>query len=253
MNFTASHHQKSPLLLCNVWDVTSAQAAEQLNFQAIGTSSGAIASMLGYRDGEEMSFQELKYIVERITKSVDVPLTVDLEAGYSRSPTKIVEHIQQLADLGVVGINLEDSLVENGERKLLDAITFSKTLEKVCSIFTQRNSKMFINLRTDTFLLGVSEPVQETIVRAKKYHAAGAHGLFVPCIERQEDIESVINQIDLPLNVMCMPKLPNFAILKELGVQRISMGNFVFNKMRATLEKELKNILQDNSFKILFE
>ena len=63
MNFKNLHHQDAPLLICNVWDVASAKAAEKLNFKAIGTSSGAIASMLGYIDGEEMSFEELEYIV----------------------------------------------------------------------------------------------------------------------------------------------------------------------------------------------
>jgi len=63
MNFKNLHHQDAPLLICNVWDVASAKAAEQLNFDVIGTSSGAIAAMLGYTDGEEMNFAELDFKV----------------------------------------------------------------------------------------------------------------------------------------------------------------------------------------------
>lgn len=96
MNFKALHQQDSPILICNIWDVISAKAAQNLSFQAIGTSSGAIASMLGYNDGEEISFRELEYIVERITKSVNLPLTVDLEAGYSRNPEEIAGNIIEL-------------------------------------------------------------------------------------------------------------------------------------------------------------
>lgn len=251
MNFKELHDQEKPLLICNVWDVVSAKAAEKLNFNVIGTSSGAIATMLGYNDGEEISFQELMYIVERIAKSVNLPLTVDLEAGYSRSPNEIAKNIIQLAELGVVGINLEDSIV-NGKRALVDATIFSNSLEEVCSILAQKNQRMFINVRTDTFLLKVPNAVAETIKRAKKYREAGAKGLFVPCIENESDIKTVVSKIDLPLNVMCMPNLPSFDVLASLGVKRISMGNFVFNKTSKFLEHELKQIIQHNSFKNIF-
>ena len=62
MNFSALDHQNSPILLCNVWDVMSAKVAQKLNFSVIGTSSSAMAAMLGYRDGEEITFQELEFL-----------------------------------------------------------------------------------------------------------------------------------------------------------------------------------------------
>lgn len=251
MNFKELHEKESPILICNVWDVESAKAAQQLNYKAIGTSSGAIASMLGYNDGEEISFQELAYIVERITKSIAIPLTVDLEAGYSRNPKEIVAHIKQLIQLGVVGINIEDSLV-NVKRAMRPLDTFSKLLEEVCSALIRDNQKVFVNVRTDAFLLGRPNPAQETIDRAKEYDKAGAQGLFVPCIEKEKDIALVVNQIDLPLNVMCMPKLPHFETLKKLGVKRISMGNFVYNKINKLLERELNEMLENNSFQNIF-
>ena len=66
MDFNALHQQNQPLLLANVWDASSAQAAQQAGYQALGSSSAAIAAMLGYEDGEEMSFDELFYVVSRI-------------------------------------------------------------------------------------------------------------------------------------------------------------------------------------------
>jgi len=125
--FKKLHQQSTPLLICNVWDVPSAKIAESIGFQAVGTSSAAIAKMLGYADGEEMIFSELHYIVKRIKANTLLPLSVDLEAGYSRDPLQIVEHIQALAELGVVGINLEDSIMEN-ERILLPGKSFADTI-----------------------------------------------------------------------------------------------------------------------------
>lgn len=251
MNFKILHENENPLLIGNVWDVASAKTAEELNFKAIGTSSGAIATMLGYQDGEEISFAEVEYLVGRISKATTLPLTVDLEAGYSRHPDKIVDHIERLVQLGVVGINLEDSLVHQ-KREILPAEAFADTLTKVCSQLTQKKIKVFMNVRTDTFLLGGANPIQQTIERAKKYAKAGADGLFVPGIEKEEDMEALIPKIDLALNVMCLPHLPPFETLKKLGVKRISMGNFVYNKMNKFLKMELEAIQMNESFQTVF-
>lgn len=108
MNFQQLHEQDTPLLICNVWDVASVISAERHGFQAIGTSSAAIAAVLGYPDGEGVSFAELTYIIKRILANTNLPLSVDLEAGYGRDSAEIANNIIQLANLGVVGINLEE-------------------------------------------------------------------------------------------------------------------------------------------------
>lgn len=243
----------SPLLLCNVWDVTSAKIAEQLGYECIGTSSGAIAAMLGYPDGEYMSFKELYNMVERIINSVNIPLSVDLEAGYSRNAKEVAQHIKTLQQLGVVGVNLEDSLIINDKRALLDAQKFSGFLYQIIQLLSPFDEDFFINIRTDTFLLASANATKETIFRATLYKKAGAHGLFVPCIESAEDIQTIAQAIDLPLNVMCMPNLPGFETLKHSGVERISMGNFVFNRLEKHLAHELKTIQLQQSFQNLFQ
>ncbi|SAX81658.1 carboxyvinyl-carboxyphosphonate phosphorylmutase [Klebsiella pneumoniae] len=91
MDFNALHQQNQPLLLANVWDASSAQAAQQAGYQALGSSSAAIAAMLGYEDGEEMSFDELFYVVSRIKTVSELPLSVDLEAGYGATTSHIID------------------------------------------------------------------------------------------------------------------------------------------------------------------
>ncbi|MEL6989210.1 MAG: isocitrate lyase/phosphoenolpyruvate mutase family protein [Bacteroidota bacterium] len=240
-------------LLCNVWDVASAKAAQECGFDIIGTSSGAIASMLGYQDGEEITFSELKYIVERISKSVDLPLSIDIEGGYSRTPEIIADHIIQLQAFNIIGINIEDSIVENGQRIMLDPKQFAEILQQLNSILNLKQVNTFINVRTDSFLLKERNALEQSIDRAKLYAKAGASGVFVPCIQLREDISTLIKQISIPLNVMCMPNLPNFKLLENLGVNRISMGNFLFEKNQEALKKYLKQIQSDQSFKSIFE
>ncbi|MEL6483918.1 MAG: isocitrate lyase/phosphoenolpyruvate mutase family protein, partial [Bacteroidota bacterium] len=172
MNFKELHKNESPLLIANVWDVASAKVAERLNFDAIATSSGAIASMLGYADGEEISFEELKYVLERIVKNVDLPLSVDLEAGYGTTSEEIAANIRALMGLGVVGINLEDSKVTHGKRSLLACDVFSGLLKDVIAQLKSDKQDVFINVRTDTFLLGLDNALEETLIRAKAYQKA---------------------------------------------------------------------------------
>ncbi len=251
MDFKNLHQQNTPLLICNVWDVTSAKIAEKLNFKAVGTSSAAIAAMLGYRDGEEMSFSELEYIVKRITENTHIPLSVDLESGYSKEPSEIVEHIKRLVDLGVVGINLEDSFV-NTERILLPTGKSSKIISEIKNQLTKENIHVFLNIRTDTFLLNHANALSETKKRIKHYENAGADGIFIPCIVLQEDIDYVVKSTSLPINVMYMPDLPDFDTLNTLGVKRISMGNFLFDTMYKNLETTINAILKGQSFTPIF-
>lgn len=251
MNYKELHDQGHPLLMANVWDVPSTRLAQELNFQAIGTSSSAIASLLGYQDGEEMSFDELEYIVSRISSCTKVPLSVDLEGGYSRDPMVIVRHIKRLADLGVVGVNIEDSIVDN-DRKIIDAEAFAQLLHTVKKGLIDADINMFVNVRTDTFLLQMPNAIEETYKRIKLYEASGADGIFIPCIENDEDIEKLVRFTTLPINVMCMPYLSDFDKLCKLGVRRISMGNFVFDNMYAQYQDTMENVLNKKSFKPLF-
>ncbi|MEP0264647.1 isocitrate lyase/phosphoenolpyruvate mutase family protein [Dokdonia sp.] len=251
MEFKDLHKQDKPLLIGNVWDVPSTKTAEKLNFQALGTSSSAIATLLGYQDGEEMTFSELEYFVKRIAANTDLPLSVDLESGYSRNPRDIANHIKRLADLGVVGINIEDSIVQN-HRLLLNKNEFSKTLTEVNEILLKENSSIFLNVRTDTFLVGHSNVIEETKKRIRLYENAGANGIFTPCIENISDIKEIVNCTSLPINVMCMPNLPDFNTLTKLGVKRISMGNFLFDNMYTQFEDITKKVISQESFKSIF-
>ena len=252
MKFIDLYKKESPLLLANVWDVQSSKIAEKLNFQAIGTSSSAISAILGYDDGEKMKFSELEFFVKRIVQHTNLPLSVDMESGYSRNPNEIAENIRRLIDLGVQGINLEDSIVDK-ERRLLNAEEFAKTLSNVTRLLQKENLDIFINIRTDAFLLGHPDPVKETTRRIQLYELAGANGIFTPCIESLSDIEAVVACTNLPINIMCMPNLPEFDQLAKAGVKRISMGNFLFDHMYRQFEDTLEKVILDNSFKSIFQ
>ncbi|MCU0481204.1 MAG: isocitrate lyase/phosphoenolpyruvate mutase family protein, partial [Anaerolineae bacterium] len=162
MNFKQLHKQENPLLIANVWNVNSAKVFEELNFLALATSSAAVAHTLGYADGEKLPFEELLFIVKRIIASSTLPLSVDIEGGFSRNATIIAENIEKLYHLGVVGINIEDSLVGD-KRALMASDEFQNLLIGIKNELAKKNITIFINLRTDTFLLGIPNALDETI------------------------------------------------------------------------------------------
>lgn len=249
--FSKLHQQVSPLLICNVWDAASAKMAEKLNFKAVGTSSAALANMLGYNDGEEIEFEELLFVVKRIAKSTALPLSVDIESGFSLDPIEVANNIEKLVSIGVVGINIEDSQVAKS-RTLVNSDRFAEFLSVVRGELNKNAVNVFINVRTDTFLLGLGDALIETQKRIEQYQAAGVDGFFIPCITEVEDIKAVTAYTDLPVNVMCMPNLPDFETLRALGVKRISMGNFLFDYVQKNFEQALIDIERAKSFKSLF-
>lgn len=251
-SFKKLHQQNQSLLLGNVWDVQSALIYEKLGFQAIGTSSAAVAQSLGYEDGENMPFDDYLFIIKRIRASVDLPFSVDLEAGYGKTLEAVVANIKTLHELGVVGINIEDSTVGEGSRSIENAVIFAEKVQKIVSMLKKESIEIFINVRSDAFLLQLPNALEEAKIRIKLYENAGADGIFLPCITAPNDIKEVVASTSLPINVMCMPTLPDFETLANLGVKRISMGDFVNTSIYRKMDELVKSVIINKNFSPLF-
>lgn len=249
--FVQLHATEKPLIIGNVWDVTSAKTFESLGYKAIATSSDALAKVYGYDDGEKMPFSDLLRMAEQIARNVSIPFSVDLEGGYSQTTDGIVENITRLYDLGVAGINFEDSLV-GGKRGLRSVSDFQKTLAAVREQLLRKNINLFINARTDTYLLGLPAALEETLTRIKAYEEAGASGIFVPCITDANDIRTVVKATSLPINVLARPNLTSVDDLAALGVRRLSMGNAVYDKLTDVLNSTMAAALEKRSLSAIF-
>lgn len=252
MDFKQLHYQNKPLLMCNVWNAHSALQAEELGFKAIGTSSAAIANSLGLEDGEEMTFMDLYNIVEKIAKCVSIPLSVDIESGYSRNTNDVFNNIQMLLELGVSGINIEDSIVEDGKRILLPSDEFTEVLRYVKKGLKNQEKSLFINVRTDPFLMNAPKPLETSIMRIHEYEKTGIDGVFVPCAVDLGDIKQLVNSTSLPLNVLAMPDMANFETLGDVGIKRLSMGNWLYDKLNRRFVDSLKCIQKNGNFSELF-
>lgn len=249
--FKELHYAENLFVLPNAWDARSAALFQEKNFKAVGTSSAAVSTSLGYNDGEGMPFAEYLVIIKRILAVANIPVTIDIEMGYGQTNEVIIQNIRQLIELGVAGINIEDSIIQNSIRTLKKANEFAKTIEAISNHLAQNNLSLFINLRCDTYILDVPNKQKETTSRLKIYELTGADGIFLPCISNEDDISEAVSNTKLPLNVMFIPGLPGFDTLNRLGVKRASMGPFLFSKTYAKIPELSQAIINNNFSPIL--
>jgi 2-methylisocitrate lyase-like PEP mutase family enzyme len=243
--FRQLHDNASPLRLPNAWDAGSARLIESLGAPAIATTSAGFAWALGYPDGRVLPFDEVVAAVRRIVRVLNVPLSVDVENGYSDDPKRVADHVMQLVDLGIAGINIEDGPDA--------AALLASKIEAIKNAVAKSGADLFVNARSDVFLASLvesSKQPDEAIARGKLYASAGADGLFLPALARPADIETIVAATRLPLNVMAIPGLADAATLGKLGVRRLSAGSGIaqvlLGKAKAMAQDFLENGRSDS-------
>lgn len=227
------HQGPKILVLSNAWDCVSARIFEQAGFSAIATTSGGIAAVLGYPDGQRISSSEMLAIIGRIAETVSLPVTADLEAGYGTTVEEVVETMRQAIALGVAGANLEDG--SGADHRLADLAYQVEVIKAIRAMAESSEVPFVLNARTDVYLHGTGDDAsrfKETVRRAEAYHDAGADCVFPIGLKDRETIARLVPEIGCPANIMAGPGAPTIAELEQLGVRRVTFGTGL---MRATL------------------
>ena len=222
-------------MLPNAWDVPSALAVVAAGFPVVATSSGAVAATLGYEDHEGAPAAEMLAAAARIARAVDVPVTVDAEAGYGMSPTDLVEGLLRA---GVAGCNLEDT--DHATGLLADPERHGEWLAGVREAAAGRDYGLVVNARVDVFLADPGgrqqrELVDEAVTRARLYRAAGVDCVFPIFLSEPDAIASFVEAVKAPVNILGVPQAPTVARLAELGVARVSYGSLLHRRVMEEL------------------
>jgi len=237
--FAAFHIKGTPLILFNAWDAGTAKVIQGAGAKAIATSSWSVAEAQGYRDGEHIPLSLVEQIIARITKAVDVPVTVDFEGGYSEEDAVLAKNVARLIDLGVIGINLEDRVVQGDG--LYPVQRQAQRIAAVRDVANKQGVELFINARTDVFL-GNGGDVDEALERAKAYASAGASGFFIPGLTEADQIRRIAEEATLPVSVMVMEGVPSNDKLAKLGVARVSYGPIPYIETMEILQKKASKL-----------
>ena len=250
----ALHVPGQPLLLLNAWDAASAVVIARAGAYAIATSSAAAANALGHPDGQFLSRSEMLAAVAPIAAAVELPVTADLEAGYGDAPEDAAATARGALEVGIVGLNLEDTS-GGGTEPLLTIDAFVTKIAAVHAVAQEAGVPVVLNARTDVFIGAVGDPatrVERAVERGRAYLAAGADCIFVPAVTDPSQIAALVAGIDGPVSVLAGPGSPTLAELAMLGVARISVGSGLHRAALALARRAAEEAYAAGSLASLF-
>jgi 2-methylisocitrate lyase-like PEP mutase family enzyme len=239
------HVPGNPLVLPNVWDAATARSVQSAGFPVVATTSGGVAESLGYADHEGAPADEMLAAARRIIQGVDVPVTVDAEAGYGMSPADLVA---ALHGIGAAGCNLEDT--DHAAGKLRDKTEHAQWLHDVRQAAQGRGYGVVINARIDVILANRDkEPpipnidlVDEALDRAQAYVDAGADCVYPIGLAERDAITAFVERSCAPVNLMAFPLAPPIPDLAELGAARISLAGGLYRRAMQRFDAEVAEL-----------
>ena len=257
--FLKYHKDEDILVLLNSWDIGSSKLIEASGFKAIATTSMGIAASLGYPDCQIIKISEMIEVITGIVNAVQVPVSVDIEAGYGNNLYEIIASVKKIIATGIVGINIEDSIDLNPE--LIDEIEFCERIAAIRALSESMGFHLVINARTDSFYTSkgsLKEKLSESIKRGNKYREAGADCIFVQPVWEKETISTLVKEINAPINILSNPSIgeglpPTVRELQDLGVARLSLGSSLMKATLALIKKVADELSEKGTYNILLD
>ncbi|MEU9801462.1 isocitrate lyase/phosphoenolpyruvate mutase family protein [Streptomyces sp. NPDC051000] len=233
------HAEYKPLVLPTIWDVWSARTAADAGFLALTVGSHPLAESRGADDHEGQTFEEVLAAVRPIIAAVDVPVSVDLEAGYGQEPADL---IAGLVEVGGAGLNIEDTVHSDGGR-VRSTQEHADYIAGLRAAADDAAIPVWINGRTDLFLHAedASGVLDEAIERLRAMERAGADSVYPVRIQDDDDLlAAVIDAVAIPVNSTAHPVKHDLERFRRLGVGRITYGPL----LQLALTDSMKDMLR---------
>lgn len=245
--FHALHRGAEPFLIANAWDGGSARLLTGLGFEALATSSGACAGVLGRRDGT-VSREEALANARLIVEATDLPVSADLEKGYGDSPAEVAQTIRLAAQTGLVGGSIEDA-TGDPHRPLFALGDAVARIAAAAEAAHRLPFPFVLTARAENFLRGHPD-LEDTIARLKAYEQVGADVLMAPGLPDLESVRAVCAALTRPVNFMVGLKGRSFAFadLAHAGVKRISLATSLFRAAMSGLLAAAREAIEQKSF-----
>lgn len=244
--FRKQHRDKKLLVLPNIWDPLSAKLVAALGFPSLATASIATAISNGYQDGEKIPFAKLLKVVKQITDAVSVPVSVDMERGFARTLPQLRKNVALLIENGAIGINIEDGKPDG--RGLTSPEEHCRKIEAIKETGIKLGVAIVINARTDIFLQKHHEDILPmAAARANVYREAGADCFFPVLINDFASIAHLVQEAQMPVNVLLTEPINDLQKLESLGVARVSVGPGLLKHSLSAMKKEAEGLLNYRS------
>ncbi|MBX9245939.1 isocitrate lyase/phosphoenolpyruvate mutase family protein [Actinotalea ferrariae] len=239
------HRPGDPLVLVNVWDAASARVVADAGATAIATASWGVSAAAGVPDGEGLSRSEALAAASRVVRAVDLPVTVDLEAGYGSTPDDVAETVELLVGTGAVGCNLEDSVPAVADHPHAGGLRpAAEQAERIAAARRGADGAgvpVVVNARCDALLHGGTP--DDVLERGALWLASGADCVFVLGTEDLTLLRRFAEAFDGRLSVLQRPGSPALADLAAVGVCRVSVGPGAMGAAYAALAEAAAGLL----------
>jgi len=245
--FKALHEGPGAFVIPNPWDAGSARVLAALGFQALATSSGASAGVLGRRDGRVARDEALAH-ARAIVDATDLPVSADLEKGFGDAPAAAAETIRLAAGVGLVGGSIEDATGDKA-KPLYD---IGHAIERVAAAAEAARALPFpftLTARAENFLRG-NPDLDDTIRRLQAFERAGADVLFAPGLPDLASVRAVCAAVSKPFNFMAGIKGKSFTVaeLEAAGVRRISLATSLYRAAVTGLIEAAREVKDRGTF-----
>lgn len=250
------HHAATPVVLVNAWDAGSARIVENAEFPALATTSAGVANAQGYPDGQKIPWAEMLQVIASVAKAVEIPVTADIESGFSPDPQALDRAITEVVKAGAVGVNLEDLMPGERHGALFSLGDQIKRIKTARAAGEMLGIHLVINARTDAFWQVGAEPaaaMANTLERGKAYLEAGADCIFIPGMRDPKKIQTVVEAWKAPVNILAGPGVPSLAELGKLGVKRVSFGSGPMRAAMGALRKVAQEALAAGTYSTMAE
>jgi 2-methylisocitrate lyase-like PEP mutase family enzyme len=245
--FRTLHTRPGSFLIPNPWDAGSARVLAALGFEALATSSGAQAGVLGRRDGQVARDEALAH-ARAIVDGVDLPVSADLEKCFGDAPEVAAETIRLAGGIGLVGGSIEDASGDK-DRPLYD---IGQATERVAAAAQAARALSFpftLTARTESFLRG-NPNLDDVIKRLQAFEKAGADVLMAPGLPDLAAVKAVCSAVSRPVNFMAGIKGKSFTVadLSAAGVKRISVAGSLYRAAMTGLLDAAKEVKEKGTF-----
>jgi 2-methylisocitrate lyase-like PEP mutase family enzyme len=245
--FVALHQGPGVFVIANPWDAGSARLLARLGYQALATSSGASAGVLGRRDGQVTRDEALAQAAG-IVSATDLPVSADLEKGYGDAPADTAETIRLAAQAGLVGGSIEDATGDKDK----PLFSLSEAAERVAAAVAAARALPFrftLTARTENYLRG-NPDLGDTIRRLQAFEQAGADVLFAPGLPDLGAVRAVCRAVSKPVNFMAGIRGKSFSVaeLEVAGVRRISLAGSLYRAAMSELLNAAREVKEQGTF-----
>jgi 2-methylisocitrate lyase-like PEP mutase family enzyme len=220
-------HESGCFVIPNPWDVGAARYLRTLGFQALATTSSGFSFSRGEPDADWAIPRDVMLAhVAEIVAATELPVNADFRSGYAREPDAVAENVRLCVETGVAGLSIEDATGEPGA-PLYDVALATRRVAAARAAIDATGADVMLTARAESYLSGVSRPLEDALDRLTAYAAAGAEVLFAPGVRTREDIRAMVKAVHpSPVNVVMGINIGlTVSDLAELSVRRVSVGS----------------------------